>query len=166
MSRSRSQRESGFTLIEILIVVAIIAIIAGIAMINYLMAVDRARQKRTVNDMRVIATAWETRASEMQSYATAGYAYPGVVVTAAELHDRLVPTYTHNFPTADGWGNPFDFALGTGAATKEYAIRSRGKDGLAEDAADVTPGETPNPDCDIIYANGMFVTYPASAQGK
>lgn len=165
MYRSR-RRESGFTLIEILIVVAIIAIIAGIAMISYFMAIDRARQKRTVNDMRIIATAWETRASETQSYATAGYAYPGQEVTTAELEELLVPTYTRKFPSADGWGNPFDFALGTGAATKEYAIRSRGKDGVAEDAADVTPGETPNPDCDIIYANGMFVTYPAAAQGK
>jgi general secretion pathway protein G len=167
MSRSIPRsRESGFTLIELLIVVAIIAIIAGIAMISYLMALDRARQKRTVNDMRIIAIAWEARATETQTYAAAGYAYPAGPVTAAELQARLVPTYTRNFPREDGWGQPFDFALGTGPATKDYAIRSRGKDGVAEDAANVTPGETPNPDCDIIYANGTFITYPASAQGK
>lgn len=165
MSRSTPRnRQSGFTLIELLIVVAIIAIIAGIAMISYLMALDRARQKRTVNDMRIIATAWEARATEMQSYAAAGYTYPATEVTAAQLQARLVPTYTRQFPRVDGWGKPFDFALGTGTATKEYAIRSRGKDGLAEDAGNLTPGETPNPDCDIIYANGAFVTYPASAQ--
>ncbi|MGZ7080554.1 MAG: prepilin-type N-terminal cleavage/methylation domain-containing protein, partial [Thermoanaerobaculia bacterium] len=64
----RRQRAGGFTLIEVLIVVAIIAILAAIAIANYLTALQRARQKRTMADMRTIATAWEARATETRGY--------------------------------------------------------------------------------------------------
>ena len=50
---------SAFTLIELLIVVAIIAILALIAVPNFLEAQTRAKVSRVKNDMRTIATAWE-----------------------------------------------------------------------------------------------------------
>jgi type II secretion system protein G len=52
-------REKGFTLIELLIVIAIIRILAAIAIPNLLNAVQRAKQKRTMGDMRALALAIE-----------------------------------------------------------------------------------------------------------
>lgn len=49
-----------FTLIELLIVVAIIAILAAIAVPNFLAAQTRAKVSRVTADMRSIATAFET----------------------------------------------------------------------------------------------------------
>ncbi|MEO6327242.1 MAG: prepilin-type N-terminal cleavage/methylation domain-containing protein, partial [Thermoanaerobaculia bacterium] len=58
MKRNRK----GFTLIELLIVVAIIGIIVAIAIPNLLNAIQRAKQKRTMADMRSIGTAIEAYA--------------------------------------------------------------------------------------------------------
>ena len=49
----------GFTILEVLIVVAIIGMIAAIAIANYLNALQRTKQKRTMADIRSMAIAWE-----------------------------------------------------------------------------------------------------------
>jgi type II secretion system protein G len=155
------RRAAGFTLIELLIVVAIIAIIAAISTIAYLSAIERARQKRTVNDMRIVASAWEARATETSTYSAAGYTFPQTAVSYDTLLSALTPTYAKKLPRMDAWGHPLEFALGE--SPREYAIRSYGRDGAA-DGSEYTPGDTTEPDCDIVYANGAFVTFPVSVK--
>src|SRR6187455_2654856 len=66
----RSQR--GFTLIELLIVVAIIGIIAAILIPNLLDALQKAKQKATVGDIRNIGTAWMSWVTDQMSASAAG----------------------------------------------------------------------------------------------
>jgi len=59
-----------FTLIELLIVVAIIAILAAIAVPNFLEAQTRAKVSRTLADMRSVATAIESYHVDNNRYPT------------------------------------------------------------------------------------------------
>ena len=157
----RRRKHAGFTLIELLVVVAIIGILAAIAIANYLNAIARARQKRTMSDMRTIAQAWETRNSEKGSYSPAGFTFPTGPVTFVELETALTPNYLRDLPQRDGWGYPLEFAIEDGV----YAIRSAGRDGTYE-GTDYNEAEFASPDCDIVYSNGRFVRYPASIQNE
>ncbi len=65
------QRARAFTLIELLIVVAIIAILAAIAVPNFLEAQTRAKVSRNKADMRTVATGLEAYAVDHN-----GYPYP------------------------------------------------------------------------------------------
>lgn len=62
------KRRDAFTLIELLIVIGIIAILALIAVPNFLEAQVRAKVARSVADMRSIATALEAYCVDYQSY--------------------------------------------------------------------------------------------------
>lgn len=58
----------GFSLIELLIVVAIIGLIAAIAIPNLLGALHKSRQKRTMNDMRALGSAIESVSTDCVAY--------------------------------------------------------------------------------------------------
>ena len=162
------RKQKGFTLIELLIVVAIIGILAAIAIPNLLTAMQRSKQKRTMADMRTIATAWEARATDMNKYNAAGCSYPTATgkVAVTDLDTYCSPTYIKTFPKNDGWGTPYFFsadqAWGTAVAAQQYSITSYGKDQKGETT--VACGATTQFDCDIIYTNGTFVQYPEGVQ--
>ncbi|MDQ6809114.1 MAG: type II secretion system GspH family protein, partial [Verrucomicrobiota bacterium] len=62
------RRTAGFTLVEIMIVVAIIALLAVIALPSLLRARERTRRTKFVNALRVVRDACETYTAEHNGY--------------------------------------------------------------------------------------------------
>jgi len=117
-------KRNAFTLIELLIVVAIIAILAAIAVPNFLEAQTRAKVSRTKTDMRSISVAIESYAVDNNSYPFIdlyeGYSLPvghasataknaGLTTPVAYLTSKLLdPFGGKGFPTMDpyaGWNS-------------------------------------------------------------
>jgi len=169
LSRIRN-RQKGFTLIELLIVVAIIGIIAALLIPNFLDALQKAKQKRTVADMRNAGTAmfsWLTdqvgAAAAGASNTTVNLASYGTTVPIATMASILTPQYLQDIPSLDGWKHAYDYYLNTAnpLAQQVMAIRSKGRDGTgAVTDYSVTSFEPTDYDQDIVWADGFFVRWP------
>jgi prepilin-type N-terminal cleavage/methylation domain-containing protein len=72
-----NKRRGGFTLVEIMIVVAIIALLAAIAVPGFLRARKRSQASRIINDLRLIDSA-------VDQYAIENNKASGFTVTTAE----------------------------------------------------------------------------------
>jgi general secretion pathway protein G len=148
------RREQGFTLIELLIVVAIIGIVAAIAIPNMLNAIDRSKQKRTMADMRSIATALEQYALDNNFYPVQS----SQTAFSSSTATLLSPTYSARLIDKDGWSRALQY--GTTSNGSDYTLRSLGKDGIKNG----NTGTTSSFDCDIIMQVGQFTAWPSGIQ--
>ena len=141
--------------VGLFVIIAVIGIIAAIAIPNMLTAQERAKQKRTMADVRSLATA-------VEAYATDKNQYPNATDDEA-LRPLLTPTYIRELPARDAWMREMSYVAWSRANELDsYAIGSAGKDGRwqHENVDQYTQGPTHNFDCDIVFANGSFVQYP------
>ena len=138
---------SGFTLIELLVVIAIIGILAAIAMVAFGAALDRAKQRATMADMRTLGRA-------LEAYDVDHGRFPDDTGGVAALEPLLIPYQVNVVPTHDSWGWPYVYE----SEQASYTIESFGRDGV--DGANVTRATRDLFELDIVLADGRFVASP------
>jgi general secretion pathway protein G len=147
-----SQR--GFSITELLIVVAVIGVIAAIAIPNLMSAVERGRQKRSMADIRSLGQAVEEYMADVNYYPV-----QTSEDTVENIRATVQPYYTQQLHVQDGWG--YDFRYVSDGDGTEYTLKSYGKDGTM--SGPVT-GPTTNFNDDIVFSLGSFLTYPEGIQ--
>ena len=163
--KARRTGGRGFTLIELLIVVAIIGIIVAIAIVNMINAIQRGKQKRSMADIKTLATAIEAYATDVNFYpAAAGFSLPSGLslptATVGAVAPVLSPTYIRITPLSDGWNSWYLY--GASASRTDYAVVSAGADGVPQSSP--VYGTTSDFNADIILVDGTFVQFPSGAQ--
>ena len=164
-------RQKGFTLIEVLIVVAVIGIIVAMLIPNLLDAMQKAKQKRTMGDIRITGMAmfsWVTdqaaAAAAGQSATTVSMSSYGSMLSVSDLSTVLIPQYIQSVPVLDGWQSQYQYYLNVANphASQVMAIRSLGRDKTADtDVYTVTAFDPTDYDRDVVWADGYMVRWPA-----
>ncbi len=108
---SRSGRQSGFTLIEIMVVIVILGILAAVVVPNIMSRPDEARIAKAKQDIRALSTA-------LDLYKLDNYAYPttdqGIEALASKPTSAPEPKhyreegYLKKVPL-DPWQNPYQY---------------------------------------------------------
>ena len=170
-------------IILLVVVAGFFIVMVGVIKLGWRLApIMPAYEKRSMADMRSIATAWEMRAVEVNTYAPPSAAPPVSVVATANnaatfrwpsenvsyetLRKMLSPTYMKNVPRKDGWGHDYQFAVTRSSSPNDsgrYAIRSPGRDGRFEGTIYKKNNAVQSFDADVVFANGSFVQWHEGA---
>jgi general secretion pathway protein G len=152
MDSGRHSASRGFSLIELLIVVAIIGLVSAIAVPNLLNAIQRGRQARTVGDVRTISNALGMYLQDFMLYPIASS-----WVTFGSIRSHLL-LYKGNLNELDGWRKQYMYI----SDGHDYTLVSYGMNGVAD--LPWTGGRTSTFEDDIVVQGGALIQWPEGLQ--
>ncbi len=179
------KKNHGFTLIELIVVVAIIGILAAFIVPQVATKMQEGRQKATMTDIKTIATAILTYITEYDEAPALGM-QEGPLTPGNEFIEIITLKYLQDCPVTDRWGNPYVIYTGNSVASfpgfipdminqGDFLIVSYGRfgesDGFTFDPNDrqagmyqsITKADYEN---DLINWNGSWIRGPAAGKAS
>ncbi len=136
----RFYRQSGFTLVELMVVIVIIGLLATVVMINVMPSQDRAMTEKARADVSVLEQALETYRLENFAYPTTEQGLDALLRPPAGLarpERYRKGGYVRRLPQ-DPWGNPYQYRRpGRNGAFDVYSLGADGAEGGEGDNADI-----------------------------
>ena len=139
------RRTAGFTLVEIMIVVAIIALLAVIAVPSFLRARERSQNAKFMNALRVASGAFEQYAAEHGGYPAD--VNRGVVPAGMSTYFGPTLDWTKSTPIGGNWdwdANVFGFVAGVSVAGSSASVTQFTDIDTAMDDGDLGTGQFRN----------------------
>ncbi len=170
-SQARTMWPPGHSLVELLLVVAMLGLLASLAIPPYLGSLHQAKRTETAATLRAIGQAWQSWRLDQHGAIPAGRGrhFAGELrpVAHERLVEALVPHYLPDVPAVDAWGNALAFvAAREPHSPAQMAICSGGRDGrpAACPGGELT-SESPAGDygADIIWTPGALLYRPGAA---
>ncbi|RYY29438.1 MAG: type II secretion system protein GspG [Sphingomonadales bacterium] len=124
--RNIQNGEAGFTLLEVMIVLIIVAILASLVAVNVMGRPDEAKATATKTNLSTISGALKMYRLDNGSYPTTEQGLKALVEkTSAPPAPATFPQGGYlSAPAADGWGKPYEYS----SDGSSFTIRSLGKD--------------------------------------
>ncbi|KRG57817.1 type II secretion system major pseudopilin GspG [Stenotrophomonas sp. W1S232] len=141
MSVPSTQRQRGFTLIELMVVIVILGLLATVVTLNVMPSQDRAMVEKARADIAVLEQALETYRLDNLAYPSSGQGLAALQRAPQDLSQpqRYRPGgYVRRLP-ADPWGNPYQYRQ-PGNDGRSFDVWSQGADGAdggSDDNADI-----------------------------
>lgn len=172
---ARRGRQGGFSIIELVLVILIIGLIASIMIPNLIDALHKAKQRRTMGELRLIGTAWmswltdnagATSAGAQQRYQVTGFN----ALTYEQIYGYLHPSdtffYMQAIPEKDAWGSSLTYYHNSNTLSdQQLLLCAAARDNIYETCDGSTdipvgPFVATNFDADIVWADGFLVRWP------
>ncbi|WP_144098439.1 type II secretion system major pseudopilin GspG [Croceicoccus sediminis] len=138
---ARKARRNGFSLVELMVVLFIIALLATAVAINVLPSQDKAMRVKAESDIATLSQAMEMYRLDNASYPGASEGLSALVnppATLAMPQNYRSGGYIKSLPT-DPWGRPYQFRSPgqNGGAFEIYSLGADGQPGGEGDDADI-----------------------------
>jgi len=136
-TRNFCRDSSGFTLIEIMIVVVIVGVLASLILPQVSGKTQRAFRAKTVADIQALSSAVELYNLDHHRYPSPAQGLRALLKRDASFSDRQTTSYIRKLPR-DPWDNAYNYT--TPGQYGDYDIWSYGADGKPGgdgDAADI-----------------------------